>query len=161
MVEVGQKAPEHGFNRGSDGSCLLVFLEADCPTCRLSMPYLNKLGGQSMPVIGISQDTAPITRQFAEQTGACFPAHVDNGLRLSRAFDPVAVPAFFLINAEGSVVKAHIGFDKDELNALASHLGLGPVADAYDGRPQRKPGCSSRHFEPLWVRGDMITSCTL
>jgi peroxiredoxin len=148
MVEVGQKAPEHGFNRVSDKSCLLVFLETDCPTCRLSMPYLNKLAGQSMPVIGVSQDTEPITRQFAEQTGAAFPIHVDNGLSLSRAFDPVAVPAFFLINAEGSVVKAHIGFDKDELNALAAQLGLGPVADPYDGRPQRKPGCSSRHLEP-------------
>src|ERR1700691_1785731 len=112
MGGVGQQAPEEGFDKVADPTGLLVFLEADCPTCRLSMPYLNKLAWQSTPVVGICQDPEPITRQFAEQTEAGFPIHVDRGLRLSRAFDPVVVAAFFLTKAVGSVVKPHIGFGK-------------------------------------------------
>src|SRR5262249_12760436 len=117
MIEVGQKAPEFSLIRKtSPESCLFVFLETDCPTCRLAMPYLNKLAKQSALVIGISQDSEILTRQFAEQTSAAFPMRVDSDLRLSRAYDPVAVPAFVLVGVDGYVLKAHIGFDKDELN---------------------------------------------
>jgi hypothetical protein len=148
MIEAGQKAPQIGFGPTPPESCLLVFLEADCPTCRLSIPYLNKLARQAARVIGICQDPEPMTRQFAEQMAAAFPINADHGLQLSRAYDPVAVPAFFLVNSEGAVVRTHIGFDKDELNALAADMGVEAVADPYDGSPQRKPGCSSRHLEP-------------
>src|SRR5258708_1420005 len=148
MIESGQKAPEYGSHRPQLEPYLLVFLETDCPTCRLAIPYLNKLARQSAPVIGISQDSEPLTRQFAEQTSIAFPVEVDRDLQISLAYDPVAVPAFFLINADGHVIRTQIGFNKEELNALAAEMGCEPIADPYDGAPPWKPGCSSRHLEP-------------
>jgi hypothetical protein len=148
MIEAGQKAPEYGSPRRHIEPYLLVFLETDCPTCRLAIPYLNKLARQSVPVIGISQDSEILTRQFAEQTSIAFPVEVDRDLQMSRAYDPVAVPAFFLINTDGHVIRTQIGFSKEELNALAAEMGCEPVADPYDGAPPWKPGCSSRHLEP-------------
>lgn len=68
-------------------------------------------------------------------------------MRISRAFDPVSVPTFFLIGADGRVIRTVIGFDKSDLNAVAAAMGRGAIADAYDGNPPSKPGCSSRHLE--------------
>ncbi len=149
MIEAGQKAPQFGSKATSEEPCLLVFLETDCPTCRLTIPYLNRLAEQTAQVIGISQDPETLTRQFVEQTSAAFPVEVDSNLQLTRAYDPVAVPAFVLVGADGYVKRAQIGFDKDELNAIATEMGRHPIADAHDGAPQRKPGCSSRHLEPV------------
>ncbi len=68
MIEPGHKAPHFSPKTGHGESCLLVFLETDCPTCRLAMPYLNQLAEQTAQVIEISQDSETLTRQFAEQT---------------------------------------------------------------------------------------------
>src|ERR1700741_4995582 len=114
MIEVGQRAPELSSLASTGEPHLLVFLETDCPTCRLAIPYLNKLARQSVPVIGISQDSEILTRQFAEQTSIAFPVEVDRDLQMSRAYDPVAVPAFFLINTDGHVIRTQIGFSKEE-----------------------------------------------
>jgi len=148
MLEAGQMAPDIGLAQTTAEPRLLVFLETDCPTCWLSVSYLNKLAKQAASVVGISQDSEELTRRFVEQAPIEFPVEVDHELRISCAYDPVAVPAFFLIGADGRVIRSHIGFDKDELNAIAAEMGRQPVADSYDGAPQSKPGCSSRHLEP-------------
>lgn len=153
MLEVGQTAPDIGPAHSKSEPWLLVFLETDCPTCRLSVPYLNKLAKQSACVLGVSQDAAALTRAFVDQSSIAFPVQVDEGLNISRAYDPVAVPAFFLIGADKRVIRTHIGFDKDELNAVAAAMGREAVADLYDGAPQSKPGCSSRHLETV-AEGD-------
>ncbi|MGD8728342.1 MAG: hypothetical protein PVF90_01470, partial [Gemmatimonadota bacterium] len=73
----------------------------------------------------------------------------------SRTFDPPSVPAFFLIDADGTVISSSVGFEKAEINAVGKALltaaGLEPrvIADADDGAPALKPGCSSRHLEPV------------
>ena len=122
------------------GQRLLVFFETDCPTCRLIVPYLNKLAKQSAPILGISQDSEFATQRFIRQASIVFPLEVDHDLRRSRAYDPSIVPALFLIGADDVVIRSHIRFDKDDLNALATEMGYQPVADAYDGAPARKPG---------------------
>ena len=148
MIEVGQKTPQVGARLPQRELCLLVFLETDCPTCRLSVPYLNRLAEEGAHVIGISQDSDVLTRQFVEQTSAKFPIEIDQDLQLSRAYDPFAVPAFVLVGADGYIKRTQIGFDKDELNAVAEEMGRRPIAEDHDGAPHRKPGCSSRHREP-------------
>ncbi len=147
MIAAGQNAPEPASHPSNGEARLLVFLETDCPTCRLLIPYLNRLAKQSAAVIGISQDSEALTRQLIEQASIAFPVEVDRDLALSRAYDPEAVPALFLIGSDGRVRGAHIGFDKNDLNAMAVEMGRLPVADAFDGAPPRKPGCASRHRE--------------
>jgi hypothetical protein len=89
-----------------------------------------------------------MTREFVSQTAAAFHIEVDSELRLTRGYDPIAVPAFVLLGPDGYVKKTNIGFDKDELNSIAIEMGCRPIAEPHDGAPQRKPGCSSRHLEP-------------
>ena len=147
MLDIGQTAPAiPGLDLGSQPA-LVVFFETDCPTCRLAVPYLNKLA-RGARVIGISQDDDAATEQFTEQLATAFPVQRDHGLALSQAFDLKFVPSLFLIGPGGRVLRSHFGFDKSALNQIADQLRCAPVADEFDGAPQSKPGCMSRHLHP-------------
>jgi len=122
---------------------LLAFFETDCPTCRLLLPYLKSLP----EVQGISQDDPDSTRGLVEELGLPYQVIIDQNLELSRRYDPEAVPALFLVDNDGRVLRKSVGFDKRDLNELAAALGAGPIAPPYDGNPERKPGCESRHRE--------------
>lgn len=136
---------------------LLVFFETDCPTCRLTFPYLNKLAQiirpDSAEIIGVSQDNEAATREFVRQMNVQFPVLMDADLAVTRQYDPVAVPTLFLVDAAGKIALTEIAFDKAELNAIAAKLcemtGVEPVviAEEFDGAPKSKPGCTSRHLE--------------
>ena len=71
----------------------------------------------------------------------------NNGMELSRSFDLKFVPSLFLIDPAGRVLRSHFGFDKSLLDEIAAQMGCAPVADQFDGAPQNKPGCISRHLE--------------
>jgi peroxiredoxin len=165
MLEINAQAPRfsllelNGAQRklAADKLSLLFFFETDCPTCRLTIPYLNKLanklGEQSVIVIGISQDGPRPTRELVEQMEVAFPVVLDSDLGVSRQYDPPTVPALFLLDHKGQVLQSQIGFDKQELNEIASMIfetaRVEPftLADPYDGAPPSKPGCMSRHLE--------------
>jgi hypothetical protein len=133
-----------------------VFVETDCPTCRLTIPYLSRLsallGEDGARVVAISQDAKAATEALCDRYDVSFPVLLDEDLAVSRAFDPPSVPALFLVGEGGRVERAHVGFHKDDLNATAARLlvALGrssqPIADAHDGAPLSKPGCASRHL---------------
>ncbi len=168
MLQPGEQAPVfslpaldsagHLLPSLRDGSpALLLFFETDCPTCRLIIPYLNRLGdqlGSATPVLGISQDDPTATRELVTQMQVRFPVLLDEELHVSRQYDPMAVPTLFLVDATGTITRTLTAFDKAELNALAAdlctQLNRPPfvLAAAYDGTPPAKPGCTSRHLEP-------------
>ena len=127
---------------------VVVFFETDCPTCQLALPYLNSLQRDSIQVIGLSQDDDRSTREFVSQLKISYPVEMDSGLKISRAYDPQSVPAFYLLDESGQVQKTLVGFDKKGLNDLAATLGQPPIAPSDDGVPAWKPGCGSRHLEP-------------
>jgi hypothetical protein len=128
---------------------VLVFFETDCPTCQLALPYLNDLGAGTAQVIGLSQDDQASTREFVRQLNINFPVELDAGLKITRAFDPQSVPTFYLLDENLHVQRTLVGFDKQGLNDLAAALGHAPIAPPDDGAPAWKPGCGSRHLEPL------------
>jgi Redoxin len=134
-----------GYRPGK--KALVVFFETDCPTCQLALPYLNALDRDSATIIGLSQDGENSTNDFVRQMGISYPVHMDQGLTLSRAYNPQSVPTFLLLDESGRVTRTLVGFDKAGLNDLAGVLGHGPIAPVHDGAPAWKPGCSSRHLE--------------
>src|SRR5262249_32903615 len=142
-----------GYQSGKQA--LLIFFETDCPTCQLALPYFNALNGDSIQVIGISQDDEARTGEFVRQMSMSYRIELDRGLRLSRAFDPQTVPATFLLDAQGQVTRSLIGFDKAGMNEMAAAMGHSPIAPADDGAPAWKPGCSSRHLEPQTSGGSV------
>src|SRR5436853_345070 len=137
---------------------LLVFFETDCRTCQLTIPYLNRLFEvlrDQANVIGISQDAEPRTASLTARLPITFPVLLDEGLVVTRQFDPQAVPTLFLLRPDGVVARTQSGFDKSDLNAIASDLsrmtGVDPfiIAEPFDGAPERKMGCVSRHLERM------------
>src|SRR5258708_6428508 len=152
MIAEGQLAPAlTALQPGKPN--LIVFFETDCPTCQLTLPYLNSLK-DSVNIIGISQDNESATRKFVTQMRLTFPVEVDRGLKLSRAFDPQSVPTLFLVDKAGQIQRTVVGLDKAALNALAADLGRPAIASEHDGLPAWKPGCGSRHLEPGSTNGD-------
>lgn len=161
MLQPSDQAPsfslpqlDGGVRRLEQGKpALLVFFETDCPTCQLTIPYLNRLADAAdgkADVIGISQDGETPTRQLVEQLPIRFPVALDRDLAASREYDPQAVPTLFLIGADGKVARTSVAFDKAELNAIAAEMLREPfeLAGKHDGAPATKPGCVSRHLEP-------------
>ncbi len=133
------------------GPVLAVFFKTTCGTCDLIFPYLNRFiegyGGDGWHLWAISQDGPDRSRDYADRYGARFPVLVDGpGWPVSRAYDPPATPALFLIAPDGRVEETSAGFSKDELNSLArrlaAHLGRPAVtvAEADDGQPSFRPG---------------------
>jgi peroxiredoxin len=164
MIVAGDHAPIFSFQR-LDGTLskfeggrqprplLLAFLETDCPTCRLTIPYLNRLWrelGEIVDVIALSQDAEAPTRELIEQTQIEFPISIDDDLTITKLYDPISVPTLFLISTEGRVQRTLNGFDKRVLNEIATTIAGAPViiAEPYDGTPESKFGCTSRHLEP-------------
>jgi hypothetical protein len=127
---------------------LLAFLQTDCPTCRLIVPYLNTLSKDSIPVRGVSQDGEAETRELARQMSVTFPLDLDRGFELSKRFDLVTVPTLLVVDDDEHVTRSEAGFDKQSLNEIAAMFGHAPVASQHDGNPASKPGCMSRHLEP-------------
>jgi len=128
---------------------LVAFVQTDCPTCRLIVPYLNTLSKDSVPVQGISQDGEAETSEFRLQMNVAFPLELDRGLELSKRFRLVTVPTVFVVDDQDRVTRAEAGFDKKSLNEIAAIFGHAPVASPYDGNPASKPGCTSRHLETI------------
>ena len=122
---------------------LLAFIQTDCPTCRLIVPYLNTLAKGQVPLTGISQDGDTETQEFIR------PFERDATLEQSKRFDLVTVPSLVVLDDSNHVLRIEPGFDKQAVNDIASYFGHAPVATPYDGFPASKPGCSSRHLEIL------------
>ncbi|MCH7531074.1 MAG: TlpA family protein disulfide reductase [Gemmatimonadetes bacterium] len=147
----------------AEGPLLLTFIETDCPTCRLTLPYLKRLaealGADSHRVVLVSQDGAEETRELVENYGVTFPVLLDADLDVSRSYDPPAVPALFLMSDGGRIELSEVGFHKEGLNSVAARmlsslgLPLRTVAELDDGAPLMKPGCSSRHLESAVIGG--------
>ena len=168
MLAPGDRAPDFSLPRldGTDwrleqaaprGPLLLTFIETDCPTCRLTVPYLKRLaealGPDAHRVVVVSQDAGQQTRELVEAYDVTFPVLLDVDLDASRSYGPTAVPALFLVGEAGRIELSEVGFHKGVLNSAAemmlSSLGLPvrTVADLDDGVPLSKPGCVSRHLE--------------
>jgi peroxiredoxin len=163
MLDAGDQAPGFSlielngktsrFERGVQSKPrLFVFFETDCPTCRLTIPYLNRLSrelGEGSAVLGISQDPESPTRELVEQAPIEFPVALDVNLAVTRLYEPLAVPTLFLIGTDGRITQTVSGFDKRALNEIATAMAGVPlvIAEPFDGARETMFGCVSRHLE--------------
>lgn len=142
-IEQGQMAPfpetaffdAEGIERDprrivESGPILLGIYKSSCASSKQMFPFLERLhqryGQNGLTVLGVSQDSANITRSFARRYGITFPILIEGGeYPLSRAFDIMATPTVFIIKPGGTVAYASMGFLKPGLDALGD-----AVADA-------------------------------
>lgn len=118
---------------------LLALVKHDCPVCDQVLPALDGAG-----VRVVSQSGAAETAEQARRLGLRAVPEVDEGLALSEAYDPEAVPALLLL--DGGIEAGRVeGLQRERLVALAQRAG---VALDLAGLPELRPGCASRTRDP-------------
>ncbi len=135
------------------GAVVAAFFKVSCPVCQFTFPYLERLykryGGDGVTFLGISQDDARDTKEFAKEFGATFPIVLDEkqkGYPASNAYGLSMVPTIFLIESDGSVKISCMGFDKKDLESIARELAerkkIAPAAlfRTDESIPANKPG---------------------
>jgi peroxiredoxin len=109
------------------GPVFASFFKISCPVCQFTFPFLERLykryGGKDVTFLGISQDNARATQEFADEYGVTFPMLLDaEGYPASNAYGLTNVPTSFLIDTDGTVRIASMGFNKKDLEAVAAEL---------------------------------------
>jgi peroxiredoxin len=133
------------------GPVVLSFFKVSCPVCKFTFPFLERLHKQypsdDVAFVAVSQDNAGASHEFADEFGVNFPILIDDaGYPVSNAYGLTSVPTFFLINQDGKVQVASIGFGKAEIESIADaladrrHISRSPVFRADEAIPLHKPG---------------------
>ena len=164
-TEQGQKAPFPGGefsdaegqahdlrSAAANGPLLLGIYKSSCASSKQMFPFLERLskrhGTDGLTVLGVSQDSANITRSFARRYGITFPLVLEgDDYPVSRAFDIMATPTVFLIEPDGTVAYTTMGFMKPALDALGD-----AVADAL-GKPHQALVTTDDADLPMFVPG--------
>jgi len=109
------------------GPVVAAFFKISCPVCQFTFPFLERLykkyGGDGVAFLGISQDDARATKDFASEYGVTFPMVLDEkGYSASNAYGLTNVPTIFLIEPDGMVRVSCMGFDKNDLETIGTEL---------------------------------------
>jgi peroxiredoxin len=133
------------------GTVVLAFFKVSCPVCKFTFPFLQRLyklyGGDGVTFLGVSQDNAGASREFANEFGVTFPTLTDDaGYPVSNAYGLTMVPTVFLIKSDASVQVSSMGFAKADLESIANALAdrrnitRAPVFRGDESVPAAKPG---------------------
>ncbi len=109
------------------GPVFVSFFKVSCPVCQFTFPFLERLyqryGKGEVTFLGISQDNASATKEFATEYGVTFPILLDAaGYPASNAYGLTNVPTTFLIDTDGTTKLTCMGFNKSDLEAMAADL---------------------------------------
>jgi hypothetical protein len=133
---------------------LLCFVKLDCPTCVLSLPWIeaaHQAFEDGADVWLIAQDPDGGERLRKEHPGVA-PVLDDSALRVSWAYRLETVPTVVLVDESGGVRRHFVGFGKSDwqglLDDLASLTGLDPPRVEAEAYPEARPGCGSRSVDP-------------
>ena len=152
-LETGDLAPEVSFFDAAGhehslqsllagGPVLLVFFKVSCPTCQLTLPYLQRISGTSVRIVPVSQDSTAATTGFSQAFGVQLQSLFDreqDGYPASNAYRLTHVPAMFLVERDHRISWEWTGFHKRQLEVLAQHAGK-PMFHSGDMVPELKPG---------------------
>src|SRR3954462_4275218 len=114
MLRVGDIAPDftlvdvHGVEKTLDellatDPIVLAFFKVSCPTCQLTMPFLERFYSQRQLIYGVSQDDARATDAFSERFGLTLPMLLDEskrGFPVSNGFGITNVPSLFQVEKD-------------------------------------------------------------
>jgi len=109
------------------GPVLLTFFKISCPTCQLTLPFLQRLADDAaaLQVVAISQDDRKGTDQFHRHFKLSLTTLLDPApaYSASKLYEIRNVPSMFLIEPDGTISMAETGFSKPHLEQLAGRFG--------------------------------------
>jgi peroxiredoxin len=154
--QIAQNAELPKLNGGSiqlypgDGKLSLVtFYKFSCPTCQLTLPYIQKMYeayGDAVHFRAVAQDGPEKTTEFAKQYNITMPILLDQEpYPVSRQYGLVSVPSIFLVNPDQTIRYVGEGFVKQELLNFADVLAeksSKPQIELFGNEhvPELKPG---------------------
>jgi peroxiredoxin len=163
-IAAGQSAPEFSL-KGLDGKTysletlrekgpmVAAFFKVSCPVCQFTFPFVERLfkayGSGEVTVLGISQDDAKATANFAREYRITFPMALDEKEKnypASNAYGLTNVPTIFLIDTDGTVRVSSTGFVKADLETIAAELAArakmaaAPLFKTSESVPANRPG---------------------
>lgn len=94
---------------------VLDFWASWCVPCRRSFPWMNdmqeKYADQGLVIIAVNLDNNAVdAAQFLQEYPANFRIVYDSDKTLAQAYAVQAMPTSFLIDRDGKVIDAHMGF---------------------------------------------------
>src|SRR5579864_9800039 len=109
------------------GPVLAAFFKVSCPVCQFTFPFLERIyesyGDSKVSFWGVSQDNAGDTKEFLDEYGVKFPTLIDaDGYKVSKQYGLTNVPSIFLIQPDGKVQTASVGFAKKDLETMAAEV---------------------------------------
>ncbi len=133
------------------GPVLAAFFKISCPVCQFTFPFLQRLyetyDDSHVTFWGISQDNAADTHEFLNEFGVKFPSLIDaDGYKVSKQYGLTNVPSIFLVQPDGKVHTASVGFAKRDLETIAAKIAqvsgkpVQPVFLPGEKVPDYRPG---------------------
>jgi peroxiredoxin len=145
MLAVGATAPDFGLPEFKDGPLLLAFFKISCPTCQLTLPFLQRIadgGSANTPrIVAVSQDDQSGTDQFRRRFGISMETVLDPApaYRASKLYAISTVPSLFLVEGDGRISLASAGFSRQDFESLGGRFGV-EVFKPGEDVPFFKPG---------------------
>jgi len=124
------------------GPVLLAFFKVTCPVCQLTMPFLQRIQGGAVRIVGISQDGLQATREFCRKYGLTYQVLLDEaagGYEVSNRFGISTVPSLFEVERGGRIGYAWQSWSKAEMEALAARAGS-KIFEPGEQVPAFRPG---------------------
>ncbi len=108
---------------------ILDFWGTFCEPCKKSFPRLEELNrkyaSKGLRIVGVSEDEAEDKDKipdFGQTYGATFPLAWDSDKAVARRYKPETMPSSFLIDKDGVVRFAHVGFHDGEEAEIEGEL---------------------------------------
>ena len=162
VLEPGAKAPDFSLATADGaeytlgdllkrGPVVLFFYKRECPVCQMAAPFVERFqkayAGERFAILGVAQNEAAETREFASQFGVTFPILLDSdGYRVSKAYGLTNVPTTFLVDQSGTILRSVQAWDRAKLNEMSEKVAeltgrpAVPISLEGDGAPDFRPG---------------------
>lgn len=98
-----------------------------CVPCRQSFPWMNEMqsryGGKGLVIVAVNLDRDTVEAQrFLVQYPADFMVAYDPEAKTAKALALKGMPASFLIDRQGEIVRTHIGFREDAKGGMEEEI---------------------------------------
>jgi thiol-disulfide isomerase/thioredoxin len=98
-----------------------------CIPCRKSFPWMNNLAAQyqtqGLIILSINLDHSRVLAdEFLAQIPANFPVIYDPKGKIAKKYQLKGMPSSFIINRQGQIVSAHVGFNEEKKSAYEQEI---------------------------------------